>query len=212
MRIYVDDKPLAPDAMPAETTLAAALNAVGAAFADRLIVEAMADGAAVPQQDLDQPPENHPYAQELRFRTADPELLVRETLFDASDALQAIRETQQRCAALIQTGDNQTALAELGRVVGVWDQVNRAWELSRAAGAGTWASPEAVSEAAGADIEAATGHLNDSLRDLQRALLAMDWSELADVLAFEMDEQAAAWSEMMSRLAGRLGAAATTTG
>lgn len=201
MRIFVDDKPLADHEAPESGSLAQILAAVTASTPDRMIVEAIADGIEIPAGHLSEPPETDPYAQELRFKTADPSLLVRETLFDAADALRGIREVQQTCASLIQSGDKAGALADLSNVVSVWDQVNRAWELSRAVDGVDLHSTSTVSDAAGTDIEQATARLNESLRELQRALLAMDWSELADVLSFEMDEQADQWSGIMSRLA-----------
>ena len=197
MRIYLDETPLEDSTA---LTLQDAIDDI-ARRSDRLIVLVQADGIEVPNDHLTDPPLDEPYAQELRFTTADPALLVRETLFGASDALNDVRPTQQTVAAMIESGDTGTALGQLGSIVAVWEQVNQAWELSRQVDGTSFTSVADASKTAGMDVEAATQSLNESLKELQRSLVAMDWPGLADVLTYEMDEQADQWSSLLATLA-----------
>ena len=197
VKVYLDDESLTTEG----ETLGAALRA-GVARArerGRLVVEINADGASIPEEHLADPPAFEPYAEELRLVSVEPGLLVRSTLLDAAEALEAIRERQRRAGELIQTGETAEAMTELTEVISVWSAVRRALED----GCTLLGLP--LSDAiAGADGRRLVDDLTGRLTDIRSALQAEDWSSLSDAVAYDLDEQAQRWTTVLRDFAARL--------
>jgi len=205
VKVYLDDETLTTEG----ETLGAALRA-GVARArerGRLVVEINADGAAIPEEHLADPPGFEPYAEELRLISVEPGLLVRSTLLDAADALENVRERQRRAGELIQTGETEAAMTELTEVVTVWSAVRRALED----GCSLLGLP--LSEAIrGVDGQKLVADLTARLTDIRSALQAEDWPSLSDAVAYDLDDEAERWTGALRDFAARLEAASNADG
>jgi len=201
MQVYLDDEPLSGC-----DTFAQALRAASdrAQRAGRIIVEASLDGAAVAEDILERPPEE-PLDGELRLTSIEPRALVRTTLTDAAEALEAARLDQQRSADFIQTGKIDQALPPLSSAVQTWQAVRDAVEKSAAL---LHIPLDAISlpgGPAGADtLIELIGSLAGRLEEIKRSLVSEDWSALADVLAYDMGEQTDRWRQVLVSLSESL--------
>jgi hypothetical protein len=174
MDVYLDGEPLPG----AGRTLATALEAARAQCPARLIVEAVADGAPVPAQDLESPPAQEPYAGELRLMSESVDVLVREALGSAGAALAEARGRHGACAELLRVGDIGGALDALRDVLTAWEGVRSALELcGRAPG-------DPLSDEA--SIGVSVNDLAVRLTEVKRCLTAQDWATLADVLLYDL--------------------------
>jgi hypothetical protein len=194
MKVFLDGQPLPTD----RATIACALRqAVDAAAArGRIIIEATAGGEPLPEHALETPPEER-YDGELRFVSVEPRAMVRVTLQDAGDALDQARDAQSRCAKLIQSGKTDESLAPLGQAIGTWQLVRDAVEKSMAIlGGGSAPAPSGLSDL--------VNELGGRLEEVKRSLGMQDWSALADTLAYDMDEQAGKWKDMLAGMADSL--------
>ncbi len=202
MQTFLDNKQLGVD----HGTFAAALRAAAdeAARSGRVIVEATLDGSAVADDILERPPEE-PLGKELRLISVEPRALVRVTLMDAADALDAARQEQQRSADLIQSGKVEEALAPLSAAVQTWQAVRDAVEKSAALLRIPLDSISLPGGASGTDtLIELIGALAGRLEELKRSLAAEDWSALGDVLAYDLGEQAERWKLVLVSLSKSL--------
>lgn len=199
MRVTLDDRPL-----PDQPTLAAALKLATehAQKAGRIVVEAYLDGAAVPDSVLASPL-LAPGGSDLRLVSVNPKTLVRVTLADAADALDAAAEDQRHSAELIQSGKLDESLRPLSTAIQTWQAVRDAVEK----GAQVLELPLDTIAAPGADaatLPALIADLTARLEEVRRALAAQDWSGLADVLAYDLADQAERWKALLSSLAATI--------
>lgn len=167
-------------------TLGGALDAARTNAGGRLIVEARADGFEVSPTDLEEPPARAPYAGTLEITTQDAGEVVRSLLRDAAGALDTVSPAHAQAATQINSGNVEQALATLGEVLRTWSSVRTAMELVWRAG------PVAGYDVReqGGDLAPVLAGLADRLTEIKRSLGTSDWSGLADVLAYDMDEQA----------------------
>jgi hypothetical protein len=196
MRTFLDGT----EAPEAGQTLAEALAYVGGRAEGRLVIEALADGAPVPREDLATPPDRAPYAGRLEFRTADAEQLVVESLVQAAASLDPIGEAQREVAGLIQSGQTSAAMDRLGWTLDAWARVVQAVELARAA-----PGVELPALDAGVTLDGLVASLTGRLHDIRRAIQGEDLSGLADALGYDMAESAERWRTALRTLAGGAG-------
>jgi hypothetical protein len=200
MNVYLDGQPLS---VPEPMTFAAALRIAGgnAERKGRVLVEVQIDGSPAPDALIDDPP-NEPVGGEVRMISVEPRSLVRVTLMDAVDALEAARERQRRCADLIQTGKVEEALAPLSEAIQTWQTVRDAVEKSAAMLDLKLAdlSPGAADQ----NMDSLVAGLSARLGEIRRSLAGEDWSALADVLAYDMGEQAEHWKTALTSAADGL--------
>jgi hypothetical protein len=202
VQAYLDDRPLAV----AGETLADALRAgrALAVSAGRVIVEVQADGATVPGAHLSHPPADDPYASVLRLRTAVPSTLVRETLLEAAEVLPLVRSLQTSAAEQIQSGRTADAMTKLSEALRLWGDVRQVVHdgcaLLGVPAMEGWGD-DALTDRMASDLIA-------RLTDLKRAVARQDWASLADLLAYELEEQALRWELAIRKMAGRLAARA----
>lgn len=188
MKVYLDGQPVSE----AGQTLASALDAVRSSSRGRLVIEAQADGAPIPDAHLASPPESAPYAEELRFISADAVALVRESLLEAADLLPPAREQHQCLADLIASGEPESAIQQLGTLLAVWQQVMDTLQAVRSCEAVTLPAQE---------IDATATGLNDRLIELRTCIERQDWSGLSDLLAYDLTEEAQRWEQLLATLA-----------
>lgn len=206
MQVFLDDRQLSPDPM----TLAAALRAGidAAQRSGRVVVEAFVDGQPIADSTLENPPEEA-WGSEVRLTSVEPRALVRATLLDAADALESAAADQARCAAMIQSGRVDESLAPLSAAVQTWQSVREAVEKGAALmrmplDSMGFAGQGAGAGAAGERLVDLIGSLTSRLEEVKRSLAAQDWSGLADVMAYDMAEQAATWKSVLEKLSEEL--------
>jgi len=124
VRVYLDDSPVESSAPTLASALAAGVQAAGPN--GRVIVEVWADGQRVPDEQLADPPETSPYAEEIRFVSAQAGSLVKTVLMDVAEGLKDAQSRQRRSAELLQSGQTQPALEELSQALAMWDNARRA--------------------------------------------------------------------------------------
>lgn len=183
MLVSIDGRPLR---CPADT-LSAALICARDAAGDRLIVQIRADGFEIPSTDLDEPPSRAPYATRIDFTTADAGELLAGMLQDAAGALDIIAPVHARAADEIRGGRLDQAMHSLGEVLRTWAEVRSAMELASRTGNGR----AGVTEQSTDQLVPVLNGLADRLAEIKRTLVSSDWSSLADVLAYDMDDQVA---------------------
>lgn len=193
MKVYLDAKPIEVSGH----SLTSALDAVRAQAQGRLIIEAQADGQPVPPEHLTHPPENTPYAGELRFVSTDPVAIVRESLLETADLLKPARDRHRHLADRIASAETEIALQQLPEVLAVWQQVMATLQLVRSCD--LVAIPAQPPE--DLDIDDAAAQLNAHLVDLRMAIQKQDWSALSDLLAFDLIEDIDRWTTMLSDIA-----------
>jgi hypothetical protein len=200
MRLYLDGDPI-----QVETPGLATALREGAARAEqrgRIVVEATLDGRALSDEQLEHPSDDPGAGDEVRLLSAEPKSLVRITLLDAADALEDAKVRQAQCARQLQTGDMEGAMQTLSDAITVWqavrDVVSRSADLLQLPLDGmTFPGPDADSPPVGQLVASLTANLEE----LKRSVNAEDWSALADVLAYDLDEQADRWRGLMHNLA-----------
>lgn len=201
MEVILDNKPLRP-----QPTLAAALRSGvdEAARAGRVVVEALLDGAAIADDVLERPPEEA-IGSELRLTSVEPRALVRVTLMDASDALERAAEEQRHCGELIQSGRVEEAMAPLSSALQTWQTVRDAVEKCAGLLPGPLNDLEFPGGARGSDrLIALISSLTRHLEEVKRALGTEDWSALADVVAYDLTDEAQRWRSLLDAISGGL--------
>jgi len=194
MKAYLDDKPIDVE----RPTLAGAVETATqhAARDGRVIVEVKIDGEVVSSDLLASPPETDLGQSEIALASADPRLLVRETLYDAAGALEQTRQGQIDCADQIQAGDMSDAFEALPKLLQEWQMVQEVL-VGSARLLGTPVETLLPEDDA---VEA----LSNQLQQVRGAIERQDWSALSDTLAYDLAETAQQWSDMLTTIADGL--------
>ncbi|MBL8763434.1 MAG: hypothetical protein JNM07_04110 [Phycisphaerae bacterium] len=202
MNVTLDDRPLGI----LQPTLAHALEAArrDAGGRGRVIVEALLDGRPLADRQLSAPDSEPRPASELRFTSADPRALVRDGLRDAAEALDRVRDTQRRAAELLQCGRVTEAIRELPEVLSAWE----AARTMLADGCSLLSlDVDAIPSSDGAGRPGArASSLGAHLRAATSAVGAQDWARLADLLAYDLDQEAERWRSLLESFARSLAA------
>lgn len=190
-------------------TIAAALEAAKreAEKRKRVVIEASMDGSPIADAWLECPPPEPRPGAEVRFVSADPLSLVRVTFLEIAEELKGAIGHQEAAAAAVQKGELEEAMPRVSAALGVWQNVregviNGATLLGM--DLGTMHAPAAGGEprrTVGQDIEG----LAKALTELKRAIGASDWPGVADVLAYDLGDQAKRWQVVMNSLADEVG-------
>ncbi len=203
MKLYVDGTEVACP----RPTLAAGL-AAGAAYADskrRVVIEVHADGSRLADDALTQPSDDPGLIGELRLTTADPRLLVQQTLLDASDALEQAAAEQHRTAELLQAGKTDQAIPALQGIFVTWqaacDIIEKSSALLRLDLGGVAVADPDHDRPLRADEQIT--ELVAKLTEVKQALVAQDISALSDLLAFDLDNLAFRWQKLLRGLAAQ---------
>ena len=181
----------------ADQTLGCALTSALEAAGDRLIIEAIADGVRVPEEDLATPPERSPYASEIKFLSADPLALMKVTLGEAADSLEHIVRWQSEAGEQIQAGDLESAMPIIGRLLKGWGAVRTTVELI--VEGGLLSHSQATTS-----LQPLVDDLATLLRLLKESIEGQDWSSVSDVLIYDLEEQADSWRQWLGDAAGSL--------
>jgi hypothetical protein len=199
MQVLLDGVPI--DVPRPSVALAIQTAAADAVRRGRIVIEVKADGVALTGEQLSNPADEDCGIRELSMLSADPRLLVQQTVLDAADAVESVRADQASAAEMIQTGRANEALDTLQRAFITWqaarDVVARgaallSIDLDRLALPGV---AEDVSFAS------ATTDLLSHLTQLKDALNRQDWSALADIVAYDLDADAQTWHALLTSFA-----------
>ena len=200
MRVYLDGDPLDG----AGSTLSSALAKAAEAAGERLVVEAEADGALVPNDHLAEPPGDDPYAVELKLVSAHPRELVSEALDEAAELLKGVEEAQRRAAELIQSGEIPEAMESLQVVLEGWSGAGQVMRLAEVT-----PGVDMPDEAGGESMMALTSELARLLGEVRGAMAQQDMTGVADVLAYDMDTLCDSWSRALGALSLEIGGTGT---
>lgn len=190
-------------------TIAAALEAAKreAERRKRVVIEASMDGSPIADAWLESPPTEPRPGAEVRFVSADPLSLVRVTFLEIAEELRSAISHQEAAAAAVQTGRLDEAMPRVSAALGVWQNV-REGVLNGASllgmDLGVMQAPATAGQA-GQTVGEHIDGLAKALTELKRAIGAADWPGVADVLAYDLGDQAKRWQVVMNALADEVG-------
>ena len=199
MIVFLDDERIEPES----PTFSAALDLARRTAHERgrVIIEVKGDGASVPADRIDNPPDDGAGFGELRLVSTPPGPMAREILLEARDTLERARLDQTRAAELVQRGAVADALDPLQSALEAWSLVRGVVDKIQAL---IGLDPGAVSvETKGERVTGGecVATLTRALADLRGAVRDNDWSALSDLLAYDLDEQADRWKAVLGELA-----------
>ncbi len=168
----------------------------------RIIIEVQGDGRPLTDELLTSPPDHASGIRELRLVSADPKLLVAETLMQAADSLRMARQHQTAASDRFLSNDVDAALDEVKGAFGVWQAVRDAFEKSaQVLGAHlldvSFDAGNGQTRNARDDVNA----LTMSLREVRDAMEAQDWSALADAMEYGLSGVVDRWEVMLTAIA-----------
>jgi hypothetical protein len=193
MKVLLDDMPCEVRA----ATVGEALDAA-AALADqrgRLIVDVSVDGTRWSESELSNADCTGGGAEIVRFTSAAPVELVRQTFADAADALTEADDLQRETARLLQADQRAVSLDKLNEAISIWLQVQEAIvKGSQLVGIelDELSLPKPISES--------IGGLNQRLEAVRSALAEEDVIALADTLLYEFPEVVEEWRSILEEL------------
>jgi hypothetical protein len=205
MQAFLDDELIAVD----RPTLAGVLDAGRRAAQQRgrVIIEVKRNGLTVDGSELDQPADMPEPGTEFRLLTAEPRSLVRTTFLDVADLLPPARTRLAAAAEKLHTGELPEACEHLSEALSAFDTVRSVIEQGPALlGTGV----DAIAPDGG--VLGKLGRLTSDLEAVRSALLAQDWSTLADLLEGELSSASQEWEGVLRGLADALRPAAGTGG
>lgn len=201
MPVLLDDVPLKLDATDLPLALAAAREVAEAR--GRVIIEVLADGQLVPDEQL-LGTIGHATPQELRFITADPIDLVQASLRDAAAALDGVDDHHRLAAEQLQTGRLEQAMPSLSAAFEIWDTARK---VITDACALLGLEPKTLVievESGAVSVAAAVQQLLGRLTEVKRCLTDRDWCGLSDSLAYDLPQDAKAWRMLLRGFADKL--------
>lgn len=195
MKVYLDDEPMELDTPSLRDAFSSAVELAGTR--GRVIVDVLIDGTPVPGDLIADPPDEPMAGDELRFTSAEPQAMVRETLMDAVDALDQVCGQQRSAGDLVMAGRVEAVPEALEQILGIWQAVVLAVQRSTELLGLDLDSLEFGGLPVRDQIKAMGGHLSEMIRAVDQR----DWSALGDALSFDLCEQAERWQGMLGELA-----------
>ncbi|MHA7812144.1 MAG: hypothetical protein ACX94C_01950 [Phycisphaerales bacterium] len=197
MRVYIDNTEI-----QASTSIADALDAARehADNGGRLIIDILADGQAIDDELLENPPSDDAGIAELHLTTTDPVAFLTETFASARESLTLVREDQTTAADHLRTGELEPAVEALNGVLTGWQAVGDVVAQSAELADIDLNSFEFDGQQAKDVIE----KLGDTLLEIRANLTHQDWSSLGDCLEYDLDDLAKQWDALLAALAQRV--------
>lgn len=197
MRVYIDNTEI-----QASTSIADALDAARehADNGGRLIIDILADGQAIDDELLENPPSDDAGISELHLTTTDPVAFLTETFASARESLTLVREDQTTAADHLRTGELEPAVEALNGVLTGWQAVGDVVAQSAELADIDLNSFEFDGHQAKDVIE----KLGDTLLEIRANLTHQDWSSLGDCLEYDLDDLAKQWDALLAALAQRV--------
>jgi hypothetical protein len=203
MNVTLDGQPM----VIARPTLAAALaeGVNQARTRGRVIIEVKGDGAMLGDDALSNPSDTEGQFGLVQLISADPRNLVKVTLGDGAEALRALLDEQQRVAELIHADKGQEAVAGLQAIFQTWQTIKDLVERGATLLDTDLSVVELSGLPEGETFSKASTRLLTHLRRVKTALGSQDWSALADVLQYDLCDEAQAWEKLLDALADHVG-------
>jgi len=197
----LDDHPL-PEAPTFASALRTAMD--HASRLGRILVELSLDGQRVHDALLSNPPERN-LGDELRAHSADPKALVLQTLHQAAQVLADLAPQQADAGRLIQRGKTDEAVPKLEAIIASWQNAQQAVQQSVALLNLPIGDVVTVDQAGRRQTFAETvSSLSARLSELARTFQARDWSAVADVLVYDLVDDANRWQRLIGAIIHRL--------
>lgn len=192
--IYLDDQRVQLEGSDLESVLTSAKQKLAAT--GRVVVEVQVDGQSLLGETFEQQ-RNVPLKDaELRLYSADPHDLAVGTLEQVRGRLDDILDAQRQAAELFQQDQVAQGMAQVGRTIEAWQQVQQA-VLSSMQLLGIDLDEKTVD---GETLEQIADALIDKLRGLRDLLAAADTVGLADTLGYEWPETVERWDRLITEL------------
>jgi len=190
MRVYLDDAELAGPI----STLSGALEAAREAACQRgrVIVEAAADGSAIPDSDLQHPGQVAVQPRSVQFVSADPRAMVRAALLDAADLLEHARDDHAGVVSAIDAAEVENARVLLERVLGAWSAC-----IATVRDGGTLVGIDLELPVDGEAPATRVARLSTTLIEVKRCLSSQDWAGLSDAVGDDLEGHARGWDAML---------------
>jgi hypothetical protein len=193
MKVLLDDMPCNVNA----ATVGEALDAAStlAEQKGRLIVDVSVDGMPWTESELSRPECTAGGADVVRFTSAAPLDLVRQTFADAEDALIEADELQRETAELLQADQRAVSLDKLNEAIAIWLQVQEAIVKGSqlvALKLDDVALPRPIGES--------INDLNGRLESIRGALTQEDVIALSDTLLYEFPAVVEEWRGILQEL------------
>ncbi len=198
MQILIDDLPCDIDA----NTVGEAIEGAADLARDRgrLIVDVTVDGDLWSETDLASAGRQARTAQVIRFSSAEPTELVRQTFADAGNALTDADELQREAAELLQSDKGAAAMDKLGEAISIWLCVQKAI----VSGAELMGLDLETMTVGGKPLPEAIGRLTDRLGAVRNGLKEGNVIELADTLLYEFPPIVEEWRRLLAELQERI--------
>ncbi len=198
MQILIDDLPCDLDA----NTVGEAIEGAADLARDRgrLIVDVTVDGNRWTEADLASTGRQAQTAQVIRFASAEPTELVRQTFTDAGNALTDADELQREAAELLQSDKVAVAMDKLGEAISIWLCVQKAI----VSGAQLMGLDLDTVTVGGKPLAEAIRRLTERLGDVRNGLKKGNVIELADTLLYEFPPIVEEWRGLLAELQERI--------
>ncbi|HYE62785.1 MAG TPA: hypothetical protein VD997_12385 [Phycisphaerales bacterium] len=195
MQVLLDGQPLSIE----RPSLASALQSAvaDAQSRGRIVVEVKGDGVVLSNDDLTTPSEAEGGYARLDMVSADPRVLVRQTVLDAVEALESVRSEQARAMEQVQTGAVGEALNTLQGAFITWQAARDVVARGAALLTVDLESLRVTGVADGVTFATATRDLLAHLAQLKNSLEQQDWSALADIVGYDLDADAQTWHALL---------------
>lgn len=199
MRVLLDGQPLSPPPDSVESLLRSALSQTQ--DRGRMIVDILADGRRLSDQELQDPLRALAGAGLVEITSASPYAMVAQSLSSASEALDSVIGRQQEVAERIHAGNTESALDGLREVLTTWQLVRDVIERGGAVLETDFSGLRLPGIDAARPVETATAALSSVLSNLMDGLTREDWSQVGDVMAYDLDALAKDWRTILRALA-----------
>jgi len=197
MRVFIDETELDNNDSVADALDAARDHAENTG---RLIVDIHADGEAINDALLDNPPNDNAGISELRLTTTDPVAFLIETFASARESLVLVREDQATAADHLRKGELEPAVEVLNAILTGWQAVGEVVAQS----AELAEIDLNAFEFDGTNASAVIEKLGDTLFEIRTNLTHQDWSSLGDAIEYDLDDLAKQWDGLLDALAQRV--------
>lgn len=205
MRILLDNR---ETSLRADTVAVALQEAsIMVERAGRMIVEVEVDGIAWDEEDLSNAAHTARHASEVRFATAHPAELLRDTLAHATDAVLNAEQIQRNAAKHLQSNREGEGLQSLLEALAIWGAVQTA--VSRGLELGV-VSRDSL-RADGIDLDGAVAVLDTQLRALRDAMQSQDPTAVSDCLMYEFPTTAKRFAETLAAMTNAVAKIASGT-
>ncbi|MSR41564.1 MAG: hypothetical protein EXS10_06650 [Phycisphaerales bacterium] len=195
MRVLLDD--IDTGLSPANIADALADAARLAESAGRMVVDVYVDGVHWQEEDFDSATLVQRSASEVRFTTACPKELLRETFLHAAEAVLNADEQQRAAAKLLQEDRATEAYAALLDALNTWSHVQSAIAQGLSLGIVT----RERAETAGISIDTALQSLESQLQTLKLAMSRQDHVAVSDCLLYEFPMTTRLFATMLAEFA-----------